>query len=167
MMKKKTKTNKREKDKIYPNAQRIVVDEIFENGKDGLVRILRSRRLPGFSRIDFGIHTWGDEKEDFITQWRIEAFVGFSTHRKLKEGDVFIIEDGRKLDDYKTREKVLPRDVAKKIHLIMHWDHSIKSSRTEIKIASHKLTITEISPKPDEVPKLNKIVDDKAQKKWE
>ncbi len=150
----------------YSYAERIVVDEILEKVKEGMVRILRAKRLSKYSNNnDLSIHTWKDEKEDFITQWRIEAFVGFPSQRKLREGDVFYIKDGRKLKKYKKIKKVLPREVAKRLHLLKHWDDSIKISRDEIKAESYKLGVAHISEDPKEIKKLNKLAEDAARKK--
>ncbi len=59
----------------------------------GVARILRANRLPDYKASNLSIQTWSDEKEDFIETWKIEAFVGFTGGRKLREGDIFFIMD--------------------------------------------------------------------------
>ena len=60
---------------LSEKSERIVVDEIFD---DGTARLLRAARLPNTAQEkDFAIHTWGEEREDFIEAWRVEAYVGY------------------------------------------------------------------------------------------
>ena len=62
-------------------SERVVVDEIFENGT---VRLLRAKRLSGTSKDDLGIESWGEEIEDFQSEWRVAAFVGYPSSKKLE-----------------------------------------------------------------------------------
>ena len=114
-----------------PHSERIVVDEIIENNqKWPKVRLLRAKRLPNKSDDDLGIETWSEEVEDFISAWRVEAFVGFESRRKLREGDVFLVKDGRKLTE---KYEPIERYRAVQDHLLVHWDESTEFARLEIK----------------------------------
>lgn len=145
---------------IYPNAERIVVDEVFEGG---VARILRSKRLTGFAESDFGIESWGTEREWFIEQWKVEAFVGFLAPRKLQEGDVFFIKNGKDLDRYKEIEPDTKRKYAAEKFLIKTPSKSIDLSRNEIKAESCKLGVIHISGKEKDQIKLNKIIEEKLK----
>lgn len=136
-------------------AQRVVVDEIFDTG---VARILRADRLPGFKDNDPSIQSWGDEKEDFIDAWKIEAFVGFTQGRKLREGDVFLIKDGSLLNNNYEKEKIIKRSVAQKKHLIKQVDDSTERARWEIKDETHKLTADNLATNNVEKKKLHKII---------
>lgn len=126
---------------LTPNeySERIVIDEIF----DGRVaRILRAPRLPGINTSELLIDTWGEEKEDFLDVWRLEAFVGFTSMHFLKEGDIFFIFDGRRLtNDYKP----IPRIEAKHMHLLLSWDDSRQLARQEIKKEFYKLAAAKMT----------------------
>jgi len=137
-------------------SERVVVDEIFE---DGLARLLRAKRAPKHPDDDLGIHTWDEESEDFIEAWRVEAFVGFPTQRSLGEGDVFFIVDGSKLNrDYKP----IARDVARSVHLLRAWDESTEIARAEIKKQFYKLSAAQIAAgKKRDTDKLMRRVDKK------
>ena len=49
-------------------SERVVVDEIFE---DGLARLLRAKRVAKHPDNDLGIHTWDEEREDFIEACKV------------------------------------------------------------------------------------------------
>jgi hypothetical protein len=56
---------------LSEKSERIVVDEIFD---DGTARLLRATRLTNKAQEkDLAIHTWGEEREDFIEAWRVSA----------------------------------------------------------------------------------------------
>jgi hypothetical protein len=139
-------------------SERVVVDEIFE---DGLARLLRAKRAAKHPDNDLGIHTWDEEREDFIEAWKVEAFVGFPTQRNLAEGDVFFIVDGSKLNRaYKPK----PRTVARSIHLLQPPDESTEIARTEIKKQFYKLSAAQISAgKKRDTDTLIKRVDKKFE----
>jgi len=126
-----TKTTKKSALPVDKNYQRVVVDEIFDNDT---VRLLRAPRLKAYVHSpNFGIETWGDEKEDFISKWRVESFVGFPTERKLQEGDVFFIRYAQRLNN---NYKPIKRADARKRHLLSKdwdWEKSKEHARMEIK----------------------------------
>ncbi len=137
-------------------SERIAVDELFD---DGSARILRAGRSNDASSKDYGIDNWNTEKEDFVDQWKLEAFVGFPSSRKLNEGDVFFVRDGSKINNSYKGKKILPRLVAKKKHLIVPWDKSISIAREETKEQFFKLTVSHIANTPKERKQLNKEVE--------
>ena len=131
---------KQKKPSLNKNSQRVVVDEIFD---DGTARLLRAQRLTGIvDRGKFNIDSWGAEEEDFIESWRVEAFVGFPSSMKLREGDVFYIADGSKMN---AKYKPIPRERARKEHLLLPWDKSRQIARDEIKMQYSKLTAINLS----------------------
>lgn len=134
-------TDNREWSNLSPNenSERVVVDEVFE---DGNARLLRAPRLPNHSEDDLSIDTWGEEKEDFIKSWRVEAFVGFSSKQFLNEGDVFFVVDGRRLT---SRYTPIPRIEAKHSHLLLPWGKSREWARNEIKKQFYKLAAVEMA----------------------
>ncbi len=137
-------------------SQRVVVDEIFD---DGIARLLRAQRLPNIAdKESFDIQNWDEEYEDFIESWRVEAFVGFPSNIKLKEGDVFFIADGSRL---KANYKPIPRESASKEHLLLHWDASRGIARNEIKKQFSKLAATKLSTDTKDREKLIDRVDKK------
>jgi hypothetical protein len=143
---------------LSEKSERIVVDEIFD---DGTARLLRAARLPNTAQEkDFAIHTWGEEREDFIEAWRVEAFVGYPSMLKLKEGDVFFIADGTKLN---VNYKPIPRERARLEHLLLDWDTSREIARKEIKKQFYKLSASKISIGEKD----RKILNDKIDKKFE
>jgi hypothetical protein len=117
-----------------PKSERVVVDEILE---DDVVRLLRAKRKADAPEADLGIDTWMDEKETFIKAWILEAFVGFPTQRKIKEGDVFYLVDGSKLHKH---YKPIPRERARSIHHLKPWEETRSMARKEIKKEFFKLT---------------------------
>lgn len=120
--------------------ERVVVDEIFD---DGMARLLRAARRSGITdEKDFSIHTWGEEWEDFIESWRVEAFIGYPSKQRLREGDVFFIADGSKLN---ANYKPIPRDRAFAEHLLLPPEQSIEIARNEIKKQHYKLAATKMS----------------------
>ena len=121
----------------YAKAERVVVDEIMENGR---ARILRAPRLPGKPDTDLGIDTWGDEVEDAITVTKLEAYVGFTVPRRLTEGDVFFVRDGSTLSEAYKGRKVIGRAKAAEKHLITEPDESREEARKEIKERFFSLT---------------------------
>ncbi len=131
---------KKKRKKLTPSrrSERIVVDEVFDNG---LARILRAQK-GNHKPTDYGIDAWEKEQEDFINDWRIEAFAGFSGGRKLREGDVFFIADGSLLNN---KYDPIPRAAARKKHLLMPADKSIKLARLTIKEEFRKLLAYQIS----------------------
>jgi hypothetical protein len=137
------------------NSERVVVDEIMENGK---ARILRARRLPKASRTNLGIETWDDEVEEAISVWKLEAYVGFKAPRKLKEGDVFFIRDGSDLNETYMGPKLLSRDKAAKTHLIAAADESREQARKEIKQRFFNLTAQRAGRNDDDRDRLFRII---------
>jgi len=140
---------------VNENSERVVVDEIMENGR---ARILRAPRLPKASGTDLGIDTWGDEVEEAITVWKLEAFVGFKAPRKLKEGDVFFIRDGSGLSETYTGQKVIARDKAAEKHLIEAADESREQARNEIKERFYNLTAQRAGRNKQDRDRLSKII---------
>lgn len=142
MAKKRTNPSDEKATLPKPNkkSERVVVDEIFDNG---IARLLRAARLPNTAEEkDFAIHTWGEEREDFIEAWRVAAFVGYPSKLRLKEGDVFFIADGTKLN---VKYKAIPRERACIEHLLLPWDTSRKIARREIKKQFYKLAAAKMS----------------------
>ena len=147
----------------HPKAQRVVVDEIMDTG---VARILRADRKPGYKANDLTIQSWSDEKEDFIEAWKIEAFVGFTGGRKLREGDVFFIKDGSLLNKNYRGKKIIKRKEAHKKHLIEQVDDSIERAKWEIKDETRKLTADYLSTSKAEKKKLHKIIIEKKEMKF-
>ena len=146
-----------------PNSERIVIDEIFE---DGTVRLLRSKRLSGFPNNAFGLETWGEESEDFLYKGPIEAFVGLPTERQLGEGDVFFLADGSKLNkDYIGTKINVTRVDARIIHLLKKVDYSVALSREQIKAEFHKHTTKLIEEDTKERQELLMEIDKRRKKK--
>lgn len=150
-------------------SERIVVDEIIE-GEDGrtMARLLRARRSKNCATDDLSIDAWDPEEEDFINAWQVAAFVGFPSSRLLREGDVFFIADGSKLSrTYGTSrdakyKKPLPRDMARKTHLLRPWDESKELARTEIKKEFCKLSAVRLSRGAEsEIKELIEAVEEK------
>jgi len=155
---KKKTSNDSSRPKPSKKSERVVVDEIFE---DGLARLLRARRSPKHRDDDLGIHTWEEEREDFIEAWRVEAFVGFPTQRTLGEGDVFFLLDGSKLH---RKYKPIAREAARSIHLLRPWDESTEIARAEIKKQFYKLSAAQIAAgKKGDTDKLIRKVDKKFE----
>ena len=143
-----------------PKSERIVVDEIIDGAKKWPnARLLRAKRLAKQPEEDFGIHTWGDEREDCISAWRIEAFVGFPRSRKLGEGDVFFITDGSKLTN---KYDPIPRKEAARKHLLVHWDEARRMARSEIK--REFATLAAVQMAGDDANKIKKLVSDAEEK---
>lgn len=143
--------------KVSAKSERVVVDEIFDNGT---TRLLRANRLPDWPEDDYSIKTWSEEREEFIDAWRIEAFVGFPSKQRLREGDVFFISDGAKL--YK-KYKPVPREKAREEHLLLPWETSTKIARLEIKKQFYKLAATRMTTRPKEREILLEQVDKKFE----
>lgn len=149
-------------------SERVVVDEIFD---DGTARLLRANKTTDSAETDLSIEAWNNEYEFFIKAWQVEAFVGFPTWRKLREGDVFLIADGSKftttygttLDDH--RKKPLPREVAAKAHLLRPVDKSRELARQEIKKEFYKLSAARMTSDKNEMEQLLKTVEDKFKEK--
>lgn len=125
-----------------PKSERVVVDELFDNGT---VRLLRSKRLS--NQNGFGIETWGEEKEDFMQAWRVEAFVGYTGGRSLAEGDVFFLADGSKLND---KYAPIEREAARQKHLLKEWEASREEARKDIKEQFFILTATQVNDTKEE-----------------
>jgi len=171
MAKKETKRSKTIAN-IFKNptskSERIVVDEIID-GDDGKtkVRLLRAKRSKNSAPIDMSIKAWNSESEYFMEAWQLEAFVGLPTGRKLREGDVFFITNGAKLDKYygtkrsKLYKKPLPRAVAEKIHLLSPEAKSREIARTEIKKQFSRLSACKMTSDKKEIETLLKAVEDK------
>jgi hypothetical protein len=140
------------------NSERVVVDEIFD---DGMARLLRAARRSDITdKKDFYIHSWGEEREDFIESWRVEAFIGYPTKKQLREGDVFFIADGSKLNaDYKP----IPRARAAAEHLLIPPEKSIEMARNEIKKQYYKLVATQMSTSEKD----KEVLIEKVDKKFE
>lgn len=136
-------------------SERVVVDEIFD---DGTARILRAQRRSDADRDDFSINAWKEEAEDFIRVWRMEAFAGFTSKQALKEGDVFFVVNG---SDLSNAYKPIERKKAKTKHLVMPWETSLRIARQEIKEQFYKLTATRMSEKPGEQKRLLNQVSEK------
>ena len=120
-------------------SERVVVDEIFENGT---VRLLRAKRLPETNENDLGVENWDIEQEDFQRAWLVAAFVGYPSNKKLQEGDVFFFVNGEKLDK---KYKPIKRDEARKKHLLRSWGESRDIARTEIKTEYYKLSASQLA----------------------
>jgi DNA gyrase/topoisomerase IV subunit A len=88
----------------------------------------------------------------------VEAFVGFPSQRKLREGDVFLLKDGHKLHN---KYKPIERKKAKIVHILKPWIESIELARTEIKKVYAKLTVVRMSETDKNQEKLRKKVDEK------
>ena len=147
---------------LTQKSERVVVDEIFD---DGMARLLRAARLADITdEKDFSIHAWGEECEDFIESWRVEAFVGYPTRQRLREGDVFFFADGSKLN---VKYKPIPRDSASSEHLLLPSEKSIEIARNEIKKQFYKLSATKMSigekDKKSLIEKVDKKFDDTPQ----
>ena len=139
----------------HPKAQRVVVDEIMDTG---VARILRADRLPGFKVSDLGIQSWSEEKEDFIEAWKLEAFVGLTGGRKLREGDVFFVKDGTLLNRNYRGKRIIKRLEARKKHLIESLNDSTERARWEIKDETRKLTADYLATSKAEKNRLYKII---------
>jgi len=142
-------------------SERVVVDEVFD---DDSARLLRARRLPGLASDDLSIDTWGEEREEFLSTWQVEAFVGFTGTRKLAEGDVFFLVDGDELSDAYRGSAVLPRATARTKHLLATFDQSVEIARREIKEASFMLTAIAAAPSPVVVADLRKQVKERVKR---
>ena len=136
MKQKKTKTTGL---KPTIKSERVVVDELFDSG---LARLLRAKRNTKYDPEDFSMDAWEKEQEDFIESWRIEAFAGFPSGRKLQEGDVFFIVDGSKLNN---TYKPVPRESARLKHLLLPGERAREIARSEIKKEFYKLSAIQIS----------------------
>lgn len=151
-----------------PGSERVVVDEIFD---DGTVRLLRAKKSKNSSERDLSIEAWDSESECFMKAWQVEAFVGFPASRRLREGDVFFIADGSRLTTtYGTkrdarRKKPLPREVAAKEHLLRPAEQSRELARQEIKKEFYKLTASRVTSGEKELEKLIDVVEEKFKTK--
>ncbi|MBW2119310.1 MAG: hypothetical protein JRH09_15500 [Deltaproteobacteria bacterium] len=147
---------KQKEPSLNKKSERVVVDEIFD---DGIARLLRSPRLPNIAdKVSFAIQNWDEEREDFIESWRVEAFVGYPSKQRLREGDVFFIADGSKLT---ANYKPIPREKARQEHLLLDWDISSGIARNEIKKQFSKLAATKMSTGTKDREKLIDKVDKK------
>ena len=121
---------------------------------------MRAKRLKGKKAADLSINTWGSEKCELLDTWRVEAFVGFPTQKKLAEGEVFFISNGRGLNnDY----KAIPREAARKEHLLIDWDRSRDMARKEIGMEFSMLTAAAVEGDKKKVRGLNKIIAEKFE----
>ncbi len=136
-------------------AERVVVDEVFENGT---VRLLRAKRIKNLKTDDLGVETWGDEEEEILDGWRVAAFVGYPSRKQLNEGDVFFIADSTKLND---QYRPISRANARKKHLLCPWDDSRKLARTEIKRAFYKVSAATLASSKKEKEELFERIDEK------
>ena len=143
---------------ITEKSQRVVVDEIFDNGS---TRILRSSHLEGSAVDDYSIKAWGDETESFIDTWRMEAFAGFPSDRRLREGDVFFVVDGTRLNDF---YKPIPREKAREEHLLLPYEDAVRFARREIKKQFYRLSVTRMTKQANERHQLMKRVAQKFEK---
>lgn len=132
-------TTKNETVSVGPNSERIVVDEIFENGS---ARVLRAKRIRSSAKDDLSIETWGEEEADILKAWRVAAFVGLPSGRQLLEGDVFLVKDGSKLH---AKYIPIPRDAARDEHLIVPWDKSRQMARQEIQKQTNLLAAAHLA----------------------
>lgn len=120
-------------------SERIVVDELFD---DKQARILRAKRKPSSKPSDFSLNAWGTETEEIIESWRVEAFVGFTKGRRLREGDVFFVSDGRKLSN---KYAPIKREEASISHLLIAPDKAREMARMEIKKQFDMLALKQFS----------------------
>lgn len=150
------KTNTQQKP--TPKSERVVVDELFESG---FARILRAKRNPDANPTDFSIDTWGNEREEFLEKWRVEAFVGFLSGRRLREGDVFFIKDGGQLDG---KYKPIKRTEAAETHLLLPSEESREIAREEIKRQFAIISAAQMSPDSE---RLRAELVKRAEKKFE
>jgi hypothetical protein len=147
------------KTKVTAKSERVVVDEVFD---DGTVRLLRAKWIGNRADNDLSINTWKDEREDFMDARLVEAFVGFPPQRSLQEGDVFFIVDGSKLNN---KYKPIPSERARSIHLLRSWDESRELARSDIKKEFSKLSAIKISTgDKKEINGLYRRVDEKFKK---
>jgi len=142
-------------------SERVVVDEVFD---DGSARLLRARRLFGCAPGDLSIGTWGEEREDFLASWLVEAFVGFTGTRRLTEGDVFFLVDGDELSNAYRGDAILPRSVAEAKHLLVPIGRSVDIARREIKEASFILTAVAVAPSASVENALRKQVKERVKR---
>lgn len=142
------------------NSERIVVDEIFDDGK---ARILRANRNAKADAEDVSIGTWGDEREEVVSSWRLEAFVGFSNGRKLREGDVFLVADGTLFDEnYNPKKERITREFARENHLLVDFDASRQEARMEVKQQAFLLTAVRLAQGNEQaVATLSRRIDQK------
>lgn len=131
------------------HAERIVVDEVMSTGT---VRLLRAKYDPRGEGA-FDLEFWLEEREDVLPKWRVEAFVGMRAPRRLQEGDVFFVADGRKLD---SRYEPVERDTARKEHLLMDWVSSRDLAREQMKQEFRVLAMRHSVHAP--VPRLRELV---------
>ncbi|HPM75915.1 MAG TPA: hypothetical protein PK961_02405 [bacterium] len=116
------------------HSERVVVDEVFD---DGVVRLLRAKHKAS-KKDALTLDLWQDETIDVMKTKQVEAFVGFTAPRKLREGDVFYLVDGRLLnDDYKP----IGRKQARLEHLLLDWDKGREFAREEIKYHVRMLNV--------------------------
>ena len=149
---------KQKEPSLNKKSERVVVDEIFD---DEIARLLRAPRLPKIAdKESFGIQNWGEEYEYFIESWRVEAFVGYPSNQRLREGDVFFIADGSKLT---TNYKPIPREKARQEHLLLNSDVSRDIARNEIKKQFSKLATNKLSEDARDREKLVERVEKKFE----
>jgi hypothetical protein len=142
---------------LGPQSERVVVDELFDNGT---VRLLRSRRKRNKRKNDFSITAWGWEREDIMETWRVEAFVGFTGGRTLAEGDVFFVADGSELND---KYEPIPLKAAQQEHLLMDWDDSREMARKDIKEQFYRLAATQVLKKKRLPAEVKKTIKDRVE----
>ncbi len=149
---------KQKEPSLNKKSERVVVDETFD---DGIARLLRASRLSNIGdKESFEIQNWNEEREDFIESWRVEAFVGYPSKQRLREGDVFFIADGSRL----TANYIpIPREKARREHLLLDWDISRGIARNEIKKQFSKLAATKLSTNTKDRKKLI----DRVEKKFD
>lgn len=138
-----------------PKSARVVVDEIFEGADARKARLLVARRLRRKKSSSLDTKYWGKEREMIMVTGLVEAFVGFPSRRKLREGDVFFITNHEKL---KPGYKPIPRSVAKRIHLLVDWQESRELARSEIKRQFRELSMLQATPDRKERRILQKLV---------
>ncbi|MCP4671677.1 MAG: hypothetical protein GY857_10260, partial [Desulfobacula sp.] len=71
------------------------------------------------------------------------------------------IVDGTKLDN---SYKPIPREKARREHLLIPWETSIKIARMEIKKQFYKLSVTRMTTQPNDRDQMMKRVDMKFEK---
>lgn len=143
-----------------PSSERIVIDEVFDDQK---ARILRAGRKADASAGDLSIATWDEEREEVVSTWRMEAFVGFENGRKLREGDVFLIVDGTRFDDrYDPKKARITREHARQNHLLVDFETSRQKARMESKQQAFLLTAVRLAAGNEQAVKtLSRRIDQK------
>lgn len=148
----------RERARPSTESERIVVDEIFD---DGTARVLRAKRKPDCPDDDFRIDAWENEDEEIIETKPMELLLADElSGRDLGEGDVFLVSSGEtffekqlpKAKELAVKVEAESRSVIKKMlskrspkdipSLLQPLTESKRLARREIKLRFNKLVVT-------------------------